>query len=834
MTESGFELSADLPLLQQRHRDELVVGSAISIDVAAARGYRSVMGRQDLLTAGFSAAQMQRHPAGFLIPVWTVEGVQAGFSYKPDVPRRKQDGKPIKYEHPKGSHVRLDVHPQVKPLIGDPKVEKWWTEGQKKGDSLISHGLTALTLHGVWGMKGTNELGGKTVLADLDHVAVNDCRCVIVYDNDVMVNPRVQAALDRLTAILMNRQAEVWWCRLPWIPGQPKVGVDDFLLTHSVEELREYCTLATEVQPEVQFFDSDGCFVRRTTDRNGNPVEQRLCNFTMSIVTDIGVDDGEDQQRTYTIRLRHRNGELVTTRITAADWNDTRLAQKVLLSAAGPSFIVEQGQFPAVLLAAQKLSEGLTERQTYYTHTGWVETQGGRRFIMPGNAVGPDGLDKTVFVDVSGPGVEMYGVTWPTDEEETEAGWEALSTAISAASKRVGMPLLAHIVAAPLAWQMPVDKPSLLHLVGETGTFKTTYATLLLNLFGNFERERPPLTWTSTVNALERSAFTLKDLPVLIDDFKLANIRRSEDMVRFIQNYGDRTSRSRMKADLTLRRSFPPRGVLFSTGEDVPERESSVLGRMLMISIEPGEVDRAKLSEAQKLAGGLRFVGARWLAWLARNWDEAQRRCRETYTETRDQWVHGLVSTHGRIAVSCAQLEIAFDLFTDFLCEEYPVHKQEITDWVDALNVALMTAGQTQGSRVREERQGSSFMEWVLSALATDEIRLNLTGSSGISWLGGSDAPIAGWYDTTGVWLAAAKIWQLYAKGVRQMGESLNWTREAVWRQLRSDGLLARVGADATTVVKKVAGAPVRCLEFSREMFPFEERFATGKAAWND
>lgn len=806
--------AADFPTLLSRHRDEIIDGSGVDIEVARERGYASVLGKADLKDEGFAVSQQR--PPGIIIPVWTVEGIRAASMYKPDFPRTIEK-RVLKYEHVRGTLLRLDVHPRVRVVLPDPRIELWITEGQKKGDALVSRGINAIVLHGVWAFKGKNDLGGKAILADFDAIAWNARRVVVAYDNDVMSNLRVQQALDRLTAILRNRGAEVEWCRMPWMPGQPKVGIDDFLLDHTVDELRIHVRNADLPEPTM-FYDQDGCFYRKGTDRQGNPQETRLCNFAMSIVEDIGIDDGDVAERTYTVRMRHMSGEIVTARISALDWNDPKMAQKHLLSAAGPHYIVEQGQFSAVLLAAQKLSEGLTERRTYYTHTGWVTTKEGRFFLLPSGAVGKDGTAPDIHTDITGPGVDMYAGEWPKGDEERERAWRALRAAYGAAKPHIALPILAHIVSAPLAWEMPVDKPMLLHIVGETGTFKTSYATLLLNLFGHFERERPPLTWTSTINALERSAYTLKDCPILIDDFKLSHIRRNDDLVRFIQNYGDRTSRARMKADLTLRRSFPVRGVLFSTGEDVPESEASVLGRMLIVDIGAGDIDRDALTAAQKIAGDLRFVGAKWVAWLARNWDQAVKLCHESYVPTRDRWADELEGVHGRVPVACAQIEIVFDLFTDFLVEEYREDKRgELSRWCDLLEAGLLAAGQAQGRRVQEERAGAAFMEWLTSAIATEQVRLNPLGSKASRWVGGYAAPIIGWYEQSGgVWLASARAWEQFRRSQRSQGEDFHWTMEAVWKQLRSDGTI--VGADGrNTTLKKIEGTPVRCLSFREE-----------------
>jgi Domain of unknown function (DUF3854) len=100
----------------------------------------------------------------------------------------------------------LDVHPFVREMLGDPAVPLLLTEGVKKGDALVSRGLCAVTLLGVWNRRGRNQDGGLTALADWDYIALNDQRPVsIIYDSDVMCNPAVYKALVRLKAFLESR-----------------------------------------------------------------------------------------------------------------------------------------------------------------------------------------------------------------------------------------------------------------------------------------------------------------------------------------------------------------------------------------------------------------------------------------------------------------------------------------------------------------------------------------------------------------------------------------------------------------------------------------------------
>jgi Domain of unknown function (DUF3854) len=196
--------SANTVGLSETHRHSLVLGSGIAEGVINGRGYRTVDKKQQLKDLGF--AQTQLNVPALLIPVIGVDGTIVGYQARPDQPRIK-DGKSLKYETTAGMKMRLDVHPLARPMIGDPHVPLFITEGIKKGDALVSQGLCAVALLGVWNFRGTNDDGGKTVLADWEHGALNDRRVYIVFDSDVMTNPAVHQALVRLDAVLKSRGA---------------------------------------------------------------------------------------------------------------------------------------------------------------------------------------------------------------------------------------------------------------------------------------------------------------------------------------------------------------------------------------------------------------------------------------------------------------------------------------------------------------------------------------------------------------------------------------------------------------------------------------------------
>lgn len=79
---------------------------------------------------------------------------------------------------------------------------------QKKGDALATQGACAVDLSSVWGFKGRNPLGGVTILADFDFIALTDREAYICNDSDYRENPWVRKATERLEELCQGDVSE--------------------------------------------------------------------------------------------------------------------------------------------------------------------------------------------------------------------------------------------------------------------------------------------------------------------------------------------------------------------------------------------------------------------------------------------------------------------------------------------------------------------------------------------------------------------------------------------------------------------------------------------------
>jgi uncharacterized protein DUF3854 len=219
--------------LSYKHEEMLFKESGIARDVVRERGVRTTSGGRELPKG--SSWRQRRRGAGIIFTVHRPNG-ETSWSFRPDEPDPKDPGR--KYEQPSkhygGPGNVLDVHPRVRHLIDEPEVEITFVEGIKKADALVSRGIPAVAITGVW-----NWLSDGEPIPDMLEIPVGGRRVNICFDSDMLHNPNVQYAARRLAEHLASRGADVWVTYLPDKPNGPKMGADDFLAAGgTVSELR--------------------------------------------------------------------------------------------------------------------------------------------------------------------------------------------------------------------------------------------------------------------------------------------------------------------------------------------------------------------------------------------------------------------------------------------------------------------------------------------------------------------------------------------------------------------------------------------------------------------
>jgi hypothetical protein len=816
--------SSECPALLAEHFRHLHDGSGISTEVIRERGYESVMGTKRLSDLGFSKPQ-QRTP-GILMPIWSPTGRNTNYQYRPDVPRINRDGKPIKYETPRGTSVCLDIPPRCRSQIGDPGIPLFTTEGIKKGDSLASHGACAASLMGVWGFVGQNVQGGITTLAEWREIALNGRHVFIAYDSDIVLKRQVQQALNLLSDLLARRGADVWVIYLPSPDGR-KVGIDDFLVTHTLDD-----AIRLARRPEAGaklrggYRVEDGRICRVWIERGGIEHAEPLCNFVAEVTEDVTRDDGIDQEHYFKIAGRLAGGcALPAVQVPASSFSAL-------------SWVVGNWGVQAVIAAGQSRKDQLREaiqlmslnsaKRTVYTHSGWRNINGRWVFLSA----------DTAGVDVELPeGLKLYRLPDKCQNPKMAMGCSLRFLGI--ASIDITAPLLAAVYTAPLSEALPMSM--MLFLVGITGNLKTTLACLAISHFGGpFDRKSVPATFISTDNYLERLTSQAKDVLLLIDDYfpqaTEAEARQQEQRAqRLIRSQTSHSGRGRLRPDASARPSYAPRGLIIATGELLPTGQSTA-ARMLVVDISRDDVNLQELSAAQSECSHYPEAMRSYTDWLAPQLDKLKAELPGEFTRLRDSLRQRY--SHLNVAEMIAQLCVGWDLMLEHATVVGAIDEHQRDTLLSEGFEALTRLGEKQAARVLAERPSVRFIDTLKNLFAQKRayLRDKDTGEEPGNYQawgwerretdGGSMASVSagaellGWVDDDEgyVYLLSEASYKAVARFARDQGQPLTVTKKSLHMQLRREGILVPLN-DENIIVKKIGPTSHRVIQLNAQAF---------------
>jgi hypothetical protein len=698
----------------------LIEASGIAPEVAAARGYRSVQKKTELRSLGFGDRQC-RVPA-LVIPVWGVTGEIATYQIRPDEPCVGEDGKPRKYETPRGSRMVLDVPPLARPWVADPDVPLFITEGARKADAAVSKGLCCVAVLGVWNWRGTNDLGGKVALPDWEVIALNGRLVYVCFDSDVMTKPQVHQALARLKAFLEQRGAKVRLIYLPPGAQSEKVGLDDYLAAgHSVEallalasdEIRFPAQADTKESAAGPYHETEDGLVWLKHTRDGE-ILTPLTNFRSQIVSQVIEDDGAETRRLMEIegRLKDRVSRFVIPvgEFAAMNWPLQHLGSEAVVYAGF-------GVRDHVRAAIQLLSGEAPERRVY-THTGWRQIGEVWCYLHAGGAIGPEGAVRGVEVKLP-QALGSFILPEPPEPRRLREAVEASLRILDTAPEALTFPLFCAIWRAPVG---PADFS--LHLVGPTGAGKTEEAALAQRHWGAaLDARHLPGSWSSTANALEGIAFAAQHALLVVDDFspaggssEVAHMHREAD--RLLRGQGNRQGRLRMRADATLRPPKPPRGLIVSTGEDVPRGES-LRARVFVIEMSPGDVDWHALTGCQDdAAKGLYAEAlAGFVKWLAAKYDDVHSGQAKETRELRQAAMQS--GSHRRTPDIVANLAVGLKRFLAFAEEAGALSDEQADALWERGWQALGEAARAQGHHQAAAEPANRFIELLRAVVSS-------------------------------------------------------------------------------------------------------------------
>lgn len=648
--------------------------------------------------------------------------------------------------------------------------------------------------------------------------------------------------------------------RLPRTPDQEKIDLDSFILAHGPDELRRLVEQAGDAERWWQrrkcdeYWYRDGQMYGRRMVRGASVIE-RIANYQAIITQDIDETDGETHTTRHLLVVKAPSGA-VRQRVVDGDvWSDNHKAMQALRNVCGEGSADDEGL--AALKATRALSgrgDG-TERVNVYTATGWEQIDGRWHYLVRDGAITAHGFVTNHRAEV---GIDIPGNWYSFDTK----GNAAIGAAAWLYALRGGVCPQEHaLILGASAALAPLhrwvgDSARLLNWVFErSGALKTSLIrAFALALYGpQFTAVRADgaflPNWNSTANALTGAIFHYRDLLVLVDDYKPVNTDH-RTVAQTLHNYAEGRGRGRMRADLKMQRALPPRGLMLATGEDTPQGDLGLAGRMLAMHLREGSVDPDALAHLQQAGvdGHLAAFWSGFIQYLARSLDNHGPERVQTHLQALLATDDAALPGHLRTAGALRQNRLAFLVLTDWLLQAGYIDQAEQQELRDAHLAARDTLAHQQAQRQATQKASTIYLETIQELLSQgyileqQDMECPTCGTplepAADGWVCCGQRPVGDKYVP-----CTYKIQQQYVIGfirddavciyprmsfklVQQVcstqRQPLHYSASAVYDQLDADGLLLKRQQDRTTINQRNPardGKIERVLVFARSTF---------------
>jgi hypothetical protein len=577
---------------------------------------------------------------------------------------------------------------------------------------------------------------------------------------------------------------------------------------------------------------ADGRICMWKTNKDGEENLVPLCNFSARILEQRSRDDGHEKRHFFLIEASLPGGQTVQVEIPAAQFDGMNWVHDAL----GARAIIAAGYTVKshVRAAIQCLSPDIAQR-SIYVHTGWRLIAGHWVYLTASGAIGANGLDPTITVELPG---RMANYSLPAPS----AG-DTLRHAIRASLKLLdlGQDNRPGSRAAAAALLCIVYRAALgranysLQIVGLSGAFKTATASLALQHYGPLLSGRDGLVadFNCTVAWLEWAMHTLADTLFLVDDFAPGganqDIQRAQAQLARIQRcQGNGVTRCRMAVDGHAQPARPPRSTLLTTGEDrciAPSANARTLHlRFVLEKIDAtihGTIDADQLTRCQRDgdSGAYAASTSGFIRWVAPKRDELIARLAQRALELRTE-VTG-PGLHARTGDIVADLLAAFEIVRDFALHYAAISSSEADRLTEFVRAGLVeSAADSACDEIGSNNPGDIFIRLVVSSLRSNESWLGdphkgdapegLEAACGwrqeLKWQGNDDGQLPvwvcapnsariGWTDGNYVYLNVDASYKAAKRACANGAEELSVSKSVLLRILDETGRLAMTDA---------------------------------------
>jgi hypothetical protein len=452
---------------------------------------------------------------------------------------------------------------------------------------------------------------------------------------------------------------------------------------------------------------------------------------------------------------------------------------------------------------------------------GW-HGDDGKAFLVPGGRITAEGFKP------AGPGAELLvdlsdcelagalSLTPLAPDDLSVVRRHLVEDWLGSHSRRVTHPLLGSVAAALLYPFAQGVGLYYLWLRGLTGTGKSFQAGLAQHFFGDFGGLRGARSdrgriqsWGSTPNHIQLAGHYFRHAVYVVDDYKpnALSPSRQQQVIQLLQAYHEGSGRGRLNADSTFKGTLPIRGLLVSTGEDVPEHSASTLARGIIVDVTREGLDEERGRRCLQWCRRYSGVTADLVRWLiARGYPgEVADRLREM----QDRFVNGVSGRPNaiRVAGNLALLAVGFQAAAEYLADVWPQAGDESRRFCEE-DLTALRDGMLTG--VAQEQDSQVFLKTLAELIQWGRVKID-GHHPGISQdqRGPTVGKLAQHGPNPGVYLSLQLALGEVQTSLQEQGRPrLSVTEQMLVAQLRGDGMLVEAGKNL-----RVGGRQTKCVQ---------------------
>ncbi|TFG93241.1 MAG: DUF927 domain-containing protein [Candidatus Atribacteria bacterium] len=571
-------------------------------------------------------------------------------------------------------------------------------------------------------------------------------------------------------------------------------------------------------ESECSYFVDEEGYTCRLTQKEGYPIPVKLANIVARIGKQIIEDDGLDEKWFYQISGKKKDLSLPLIEVPASYFSSMNWLCKW-----GAGVIIEPGSSSKDFLRHEIQVNSCPSTEHVYTHTGWRKKDDTWIYLTASGAIGDEKIKVKLPKEL-----ERYALPLePLNEKEAIT---ASLEFIDIGKQSITIPLLSNVYLSSLTSLIKPMPNFVPYLYGPTGTFKTTIAFAGLSHFGEFEADKLS-SFEDTANSLEKRAFILKDVLMLLDDFhpssRYADAQIKEGIAqRIIRSSSNRTGRSRLNADSTEKGRYEPHGILMITGEEMPSVQST-LARVLLIPIGNGDIEKEKLTTSQQKSTLLPHAMSSFIHWVRNDIDNIQKQFPKEFQKLRQKAVQTETLDHLKLCEQVAFQQYAINLITDWAEQKNAMSKMEVNDLREKAWEVFIENAENLQVRLKLEDPVEQLQEIVMTLLFQGKIALKEKDTTAstmyANYLGDADSELLGYYDDEHVYFMPTALWNSVQKFCSSDGRHFPVKSNTLYRMMRDKGLLFTRGKENTTT-ERICGESRRLLVVKKEFVMSDEK----------